>query len=265
MPETFVFDQPHARRYVDAREAWLKNVLPELMERLKLRTAIDVGCGVGYFSEFLRGLGLEVTAVDGRGANIEEARSRHPGIKFECLDVQGEALRELGSFDLVFCFGLIYHLENPLAALRSFEALTGTMLLIEGICIPGERPYFLLRDEPRQEDQSLTPLALYPSESGLIKACYRMGFPFVWRVTRFPEHEDFVASRNRKRFRTIVAASRVPLESSFFELAGEPVETAGPWDTQRDDIRARINGFVHLPWRDKMRVLQRKLSFSERS
>lgn len=262
MPETFVFDQPHARRFVDAREAWLKNVLPELMERLRLRTAVDVGCGVGYLSEFLQGLGFEVTAVDGRRANIEEARSRHPDINFQCLDVQGEALRQLGSFDFVLCFGLIYHLENPLAALRSFAALTGTMLLIEGVCIPGEQPYFLLRDEIRQEDQSLTPLALYPSESGLIKACYHMGFPFVWRVTKFPEHEDFAASKHKKKFRTIIAASRVPLESSFFELAGEPVETANPWDVQRADIRARVSGFVHLPWRDKMRVLQRKFSLS---
>lgn len=265
MPETFVFDQPHARRFVEAREAWLKNVLPPLKQGLNLRTAIDVGCGVGYLSEFLQRLGFDVAAVDGRTSNIEEARQRHPGINFQCFDVQGESLRQLGSFDFVLCLGLIYHLENPLAALRSFAAMTGRMLLIEGICVPGERPYFLLRDEPRQEDQSLTPLALYPSESGLIKACYRIGFPFVWRVTKFPEHEDFAASRNKKKFRTIIAASRVPVESPFFELASEPTERFSPWVTRRVEMKARITGFAHLPFRDKMRVLQRKFSLSERS
>ena len=262
MPEGFIFDQQHARRFVEARQDWLRKVLPELKQARNLRTAIDVGCGVGHFSGFLGDLGFQVVGVDGRNQNVEEARRRHPEVEFHCLDVQDRALQELGSFDLVLCFGLLYHLENPLLAFRNFAALAGEVMLVEAICVPGNQPYFLLRDEPAFEDQSLTPLALYPSESALIKAAYRVGFQFVWQTTSFPEHEDFVESASRKRFRTIVAASRIPLKSSFFVLSEQPQESFDPWLTRRAEIKHRIAGFSQLPLRDKLRVLQRKLSLS---
>jgi SAM-dependent methyltransferase len=262
LPKDLIFDQPHARRFVEARQDWLRKVLPELKQARNLQTAIDVGCGVGPFSGFLRELGFQVVGVDGRKQNVEEARRRRPELEFHCLDVQDRALQELGSFDLVFCFGLLYHLENPLLAFRNFAALAREVMLVEAICVPGNQPYFLLRDEPSFEDQSLTPLALYPSESALIKAAYRVGFQFVWQVTSFPEHEDFVETPNRKRFRTIFAASRVPLKSSFFEFSAEPQENFDPWLTRRAEINHRIAGFARLPWRDKLRVLHRKLSLS---
>ena len=207
---------------MEARQEWLRNALPQLKQVQDLRTAIDIGCGVGYFSGFLHELGFQVVGVDGRRENIEEARRRRPELEFHCVDVQDGALRQLGVFDLVFCFGLLYHLESPLSTLRNLAAMTGKVALVEGICAPGNEAYFLLRvEDPSGDDNSLTSLALYPSESGIVKAAYRVGFEFVWRATRFPGHEDFFESRDRERFRTIVAASRVRLESPLFELADD--------------------------------------------
>jgi SAM-dependent methyltransferase len=263
LPKDFIFDRPYARRFVEARQEWLSRLLPELKQRLSLQTAIDVGCGVGYFSGFLRELGFRVVGVDGRADNLDEARRRHPEIDFRCVDVQDRALQELGTFDLVFCFGLIYHLENPLLALRNFAAMTRKLALIEGICAPGRHAYFVLREEkPSGEDNSLTPLALYPSEAALIKAAYRIGFQFVSRATGFPQHEDFFDSAGRKRLRTMLAASTVPLESCFFELAEEPRDRSDPWMTRRARIKERLADFAQLSWRNKLRVLRRKVRFT---
>jgi hypothetical protein len=76
---------------------------------------------------------------------------------------------QLGWFDLVLCFGLLYHLENPLRAIRHLRGLTEKCLLLESMCLPEEKPSMLLREEPRQEDQSLTDVACYPSEGSLVK------------------------------------------------------------------------------------------------
>ena len=113
----------------DARMEFLRRVIPPWQPLLGLHTALDLGCGVGYFSTMLRDLGLSVTAADARPKNIAEARSRHPGIDFRVADAEDASLASLGTFDLVVCFGLLYHLENPLRAMRNLRALTGKILV----------------------------------------------------------------------------------------------------------------------------------------
>ncbi len=51
------------------------------------------------------------------------------------------------------------------------------------MCLPEEKPSMLLREEPHQEDQSLTDVACYPSEGSLVKMLYRAGFPAIRKRT----------------------------------------------------------------------------------
>ena len=61
----------------------------------------------------------------------------------------------LGKFDLVLCFGLLYHLENPLLAVRHLRSLTEKCLLLESMGVPDNKPSMLLREEPSEFDQGL--------------------------------------------------------------------------------------------------------------
>lgn len=246
MAKQFVFDQPHATRFVSARQAYLRKHLPELKEALSLKTALDVGCGVGHFSQFLKELGFEVTALDGREENIEEARRRHPGIQFHPVNVEDSRIREIGSFDLVLCFGLLYHLENPFGAIRNIARMTERLLLIESICLPEEEPFLYLRDEIDQEDQALRAIACYPSEGALIKMCYRAGFRFVYHPSTFPDHEDFCASLSRKRLRTMLAAARIPLDGFPFVPVREPDSVEDPWINVAGKVQAGVSKFRNV-------------------
>ncbi len=261
MPQPIIFDQSLSTRFVQARQVFLRKLLPDIKEGLSLRTAADVGCGVGYFSRFLREMGFRVVAFDGREANIEEAKRRNPEIEFHVADVEDPALQKLGSFDLVLCFGLLYHLENPLQTLRNLCPLTDKLLLIESACIPGEVPILYLRDEVELEDQGIRCLVSYPSEGCLIKMGYRAGFPFVYRFTSLPVHEDFQVTLGRKRARTMLAASKVPLSFPFLALAEEPVNPPPSWPTARigvPPILGRLEYFLRRPWPEKLATLRRR-------
>ena len=231
LPGEFVFDNPHARRFVEARQNMLRPILRDLRERSLVQSVADVGCGVGHFSGFLRGLGFDVVGFDGRPGNVEEARRRYPDIEFNVVDVEATSIGERGLYDLVLCVGLLYHLENPMRALRNFLAMARKFLVIESYATPHRQTTFYLREESALEDQSLTSLALYPSESSLIKICYKVGFSAVYRFSHLPEHEDFQGGIRRGPQRTMLLASKFPLALSGLVLVPEPQDYSDPWQT----------------------------------
>jgi FkbM family methyltransferase len=217
-----IFDQPHYEALNVSRAGAAQEVLLNLKDQLHLETALDVGCGLGHFSESLRSIGFRVTAVDGRRQNVEEASRRHPDIEFHTLDVESPAFLDLGKFDLVFCFGLLYHLENPFRVLRNLHALTSKLLLAESMVYPGSKPQMDLVDEGGTEDQGLLQIAFYPTEACLVKLMYGAGFTNVYRSARMPDHPHFQDSPSAPRQRTLLAASHTPIQSSLLVPLEEP-------------------------------------------
>jgi len=70
---------------------------------------LDVGCGYGRISVFLKEKGFAVTAVDNSEKMVEFAKG-----KFKCLLMNAEKLDfPANSFDLVLTDGLLEHVENP--------------------------------------------------------------------------------------------------------------------------------------------------------
>lgn len=248
------FDKRDALRLVDARGETMRRLLAKLIPELKLSTALDSGCGVGFFSQMVQECGLQVRGFDGRAQNVAEARRRFPEILFEQGNVEDPAIRDAGTFDFVLCFGLLYHLENPFLAMRNLRALTGKCLLLESMCLPGEKTEALLREEPRLDNQSLTDVAFYPSEPTLIKMLYRAGFRVVYRVVSLPAHDDFRETSRHARRRTMLLASHFPLDFAGLRLCPETRETRDPWSKVPEvpsGVAGRVRRFLGLSSREK--------------
>jgi 2-polyprenyl-3-methyl-5-hydroxy-6-metoxy-1,4-benzoquinol methylase len=102
-------------------------------------TALDLACNEGWFSQRLLEWGAaRVVALDIRDENVRRARllRDHFGIPEERLEVRQADVFELdpaevGSYDVVFVLGLIYHVENPMGVLRLARACTRGLCVIE--------------------------------------------------------------------------------------------------------------------------------------
>ncbi|MGC2673608.1 MAG: FkbM family methyltransferase [Candidatus Acidiferrum sp.] len=248
------FDQRHYRRLIAARAETIRRVAGRLKPVFKLENALDAGCGVGFFSKTLADSGLNVCGFDGREETIAAARKRFPHLPFERANIEDLSIRELGRFDFVLCCGLLYHLENPVMAMRNLQSLTEKCLLVESMCIPDEKPSMLLREEQRADDQSLTEMACYPSEGSLVKMLYRAGFAMVYRVVPLPEHDDFRETPEHARKRTVLLAASGPIDVAGFRLYPEPRETHDPWrkiSAARVSMPRRIGRFLASPARRK--------------
>lgn len=241
MQKQTAFDSELARGISTVRQVFAAKVLEAVRNEVGLTSALDVGCGVGYFSGFLSKLGFSVVAVDGRAENVQEGKNRYPNITFLTRNVEDPSLPEIGAFDLVLCVGLLYHLQNPFRAIRNLHALTGKVLLLESMCVPGDGMIMELLDEGHVNDQGLDYVAFCPTESCLIKMLYRSGFPCVYRFERLPDDPQFTSTISRKKCRTFLVASQIALTAPNLMLAKEPFRLnlgkSDPWATEWSRLR----------------------------
>lgn len=247
----WTFDDDLTRGYTKVRQQFIAEFLEPVRRQLDLVSALDLGCGVGYFSKFLSDMGFRVVAVDGREENAAEGQRRHPEITFLTRNAEDSALPQIGSFDFVLCVGLLYHLENPFRAVRNLYALTEKVLLLESMCTPGEDATLQLLDESHDDNQGLNYVALYPTEPCLVKMLFRAGFPFVYRFQRLPRDKQFTTTVWRGRSRTFLAASKIVLTAPNLVLAHELVQpTVGstdPWTTKLSRSRdSWTNGLLKV-------------------
>lgn len=153
--------------------------------------AIDIACHEGWFGHRLLEWGAaEVVAVDIREVNVRRARllRDHYGIPADRLHIeQGDVYDlgpdALGEFDVVLMLGLIYHLENPIGAIRAARSLTRGVCVLETQLTRQEEPIRTgwgipdeFTDEPASwaarfeapEEQDTQPLAAFGGVISLI-------------------------------------------------------------------------------------------------
>jgi len=137
-------------------------------------TVLDIGAWDGFFSfEFERRGAKRVLAIDtwqGDGLPLletflfarQQLRSNVDHLRLDAHDVSPE---KIGTFDLVFCAGLLYHLRHPLLALEKIRQVTGERLILEtNSLIPAVH-------------ERLPLITFFPGDSEAIKSRQHAGFP----------------------------------------------------------------------------------------
>lgn len=85
------------------------------------RTVLDAGCGYGRHAYFAARYGAEVIALDSSAdaiASCAENTRHNPRVHVVQGDVLRPPLRE-SVFDIVYCFGVLHHLEDADAAMEA--------------------------------------------------------------------------------------------------------------------------------------------------
>lgn len=110
-------------------------------EDLTGRTVLDIGAWDGFFSfEAERRGAARVLAVDkywsldngARRAGFDLARrALGSGVEGREMDVCDLTPASVGTFDLVLLLGVLYHLPDPLRALKRVASVTGQHLILE--------------------------------------------------------------------------------------------------------------------------------------
>ncbi len=151
-----------------ARVADLKGVVWPLVEQhlggFDGLRVLDVATNAGGFAiEAARSGAAEVVGTDVVEHYLEQADFVRRALELDNLSFRRQAIESMslkrdGAFDLVFCFDILYHLENPVLAMRRLAELTRTMMVIETrvTADPGLKgPAWLMNFLPPSEEGSL--------------------------------------------------------------------------------------------------------------
>lgn len=196
------------------------------------RRAVDLACHQGYFSLQLARRGFaEVVAVDARAehiADVELIRSACgvDSVRPHLSNVHALQADAIGApFDLVLCFGLLYHLEDPIGALRQARRLCKDLCVVETQVVPNMsgnvdwgsyrfvKPLqgaFGIIDETWEthgKEASVTGICLAPSIEGLLWIMQKVGFVDV-KLLPCPD-DGYEQLRFGKR---VMVSGRVPQE-----------------------------------------------------
>jgi len=99
---------------------------------------LDLGCLDGLFSIEFALQGAHVTGVEVREANYRKAEFARAALELETLqfvrdDVRNISLEAYGSYDIVICSGILYHLPTPdvFHVVETMYAMTNRVLIID--------------------------------------------------------------------------------------------------------------------------------------
>jgi SAM-dependent methyltransferase len=194
---------------------------------LEDRTVLELGAGIGDHSTFFLDRGCRVTAIEPRSENVAVIRSRmslFPSVwDPNRLTVVQAAVEDLDALhlephDVVYCYGLLYHLAEPLAALRSAARACRAIFLLETKVRLPEQDANLVEDSENVTNAVTGAVALM-TRADLGEALSDL-FPHVYETTVVVAHEQFPhdwgsVAPDRWPLRTVFVASREPLTSPW--------------------------------------------------
>ena len=181
------------------------------------KSVLEVGAGIGLHTKFFEDLNCRILSTDGRIENVAEMRRRYPMRNIQLLNLQEiEEYHQLGHFDIVYCYGLLYHTTEPEKILQGLAAICREMILLETCVTPGSHlDMHLIREGPSYS-QALGGIGCRPTRPWIMEKLRAFwGYAYVTRTQpRHPEFDlDWVIPPKQLNHRAVFVGSKRPLNN----------------------------------------------------
>ncbi|MFN0121386.1 MAG: DUF1698 domain-containing protein [Blastocatellia bacterium] len=171
----------------------------QLPADLRGKRVLDIGCWDGFYTFEAERRGAEVVAIDRwEPEKFAEAHRRlHSRAEFHKLSVYQLSPERLGTFDIVFFMGVLYHLRHPLLALEKVCSVTRGVAIVESQTLDNVIPV----SAPVMEFYEMDGLAgeydnwWRPNGECLIQMTRSAGFAEVHTLHQDPAHLTLKAYR----------------------------------------------------------------------
>ena len=190
---------------------------------LRERTVWEVSAGIGDHTTFFLDRRCQVTTSDVRPELVELLRHRYPHVPAHLIDLDSPPADFGEQFEVVYAYGVLYHLSRPVPALEYMASHCQGMLLLETCVGFGEDWAENPVEEPAwSASQAKGGIGCRPTRMLVWTALQRL-FPYVYCPKTQPVHEQFPLDwtkpwRSEELRRAIFIASHERLSLPTLEL-----------------------------------------------
>lgn len=191
---------------------------------LSNRSVLEVGAGVGDLTTFWLDRGCRVHSTDARPEHVEILAQTFAGDpRFSCdvLDLDAPPRRWGDRFDIVFCYGLLYHLREPKSAIGFMaDACAGLLLLETCVSRGGGESLNPVAEDSAVYSQAVSGTGCRPTRTW-VRSRLRERFQHVVLPVSQPAHEEFPLDWTAPGpadllTRAVFIASREPIPGGLF-------------------------------------------------
>lgn len=152
----------------------------------KNKTVLETGCGgKGDFTKYLTNQGAQVTLNDARIENITTLlQETGYNLPYNTWDLDGD-----NKFDVIFCYGTLYHLKNPGEALKNLSDIC-TDFMILSTCTSGDDSDEINLVSESGQNQAYNNTGCRPGR-GFIYKKLKESFNHVYLCKTQPNHGDY--------------------------------------------------------------------------
>ncbi|HEX8876985.1 MAG TPA: class I SAM-dependent methyltransferase [Phycisphaerales bacterium] len=210
----------HSDRYLRNTARRLEH-LASLGLKLENQSVLEVGAGIGDLTTFFLDRGCRVHSTEGRPDNFEVLRQRYEhesSVTTELLDLDPPPSAGPGTaYDVVFAYGVLYHVSRPDLALDYLAEATRGVLLLETIVKPGGTPGpNMWAEDAELAGAAVSGMGSRPTRSWVWEQL-KQRFAYVAVPVTQPRHAEFpidwTLESHPAATRSIFVASRTALAS----------------------------------------------------
>jgi SAM-dependent methyltransferase len=191
--------------------------LASLRLDLSRKSVLEVGAGIGLLTKFFEDQDCSVLSTDGNPDNVKVMRRMYPWRRVGNLDLdRASDLSKFGQFDIVFCYGTLYHLSKPEEALKALSSVCREIILLETSVSPGRYSELVLVRERIGRDQAISGVGCRPTRLWVMKTLKKYyGNAYITRAQ--PRHPDFLLDWDilpiRPSYRAVFVGSKQPIRN----------------------------------------------------
>jgi len=205
----------HRHQYLNLTMRSLEH-LASLELPLHNRSVLEVGAGAGDFSGFFLDRACRVTITDVRPQLLAYLQRRYPQQDIRRLDLEQPTPLSGDPFEVVFCYGVLYHLRDPAKAVEFMSDCCTDLFLVSSQVTGNEDVCLTEMVEPAERlAQSYHGCGTRFTRRWLYNEIHRH-FPYVYTPRTQPAHFQFpcdwsALDGSKPLVRANFVASRKPL------------------------------------------------------
>ncbi len=184
------------------------------------KSVIEFGAGIGDHTFYYLLKNCTVLPTDGR-KELTEYIAKRFNIKTMQLDIEKNLciVKTLPRFDIIHCYGILYHISNPEEFLNSIKNL-GDLLLLE-TCVSISKDDFFVYEKRTNPTQAIGGIGCRPTREWIYEKL-KQNYTYVYLPLTQPKHKEFPTSWPKKKSkkhdeltRCVFIASNNPIKSKL--------------------------------------------------